>query len=1034
MEISCSLKEIIGGTCGYDRKDRTQSTVVIPLQACNKEIVAHKSTFEFSGIESEVELILSQAGIFISPENIHCWTICPLHRSKLGLGWSRGNNARCRVPAALSSHRQANRKWPKCDRGINKDDSRLILKMTGIFLQVGSGIHSTCRKKLRALVLTSPHKAESVIDQMDALTLNKNIDDELEITFSPDMTTPVCERTTFDVGSTGMSLYKPGETSFTSTISEDISTTLSTPRENLNAFLTSRDVSPIRYTLSAPFEEVSDRTKRFHMRKARQVVTACLEEIVPGQSSTLLKELACDKLGSDKNIDTFLLDALTECYNNTSHWSTRRQILSIMVDKVTFEELQKWIPTLTRYRFNIAKHHLLLHGRGAELPHLKNTRVYIQPEKIDHFVTFITSSHIIQDLPFGEKTLKLSTHREIKIPNVVRNLIPEQCIQQYEGYCKEVSFQPMSRSTLRRVLKVCSASARTSLQGLDYISAMGGQVFDDLENVVDMLGDRYGKGLAWAKQTNQKLKDAKRYLKGDYKIHISSNSEVAHHCRTYALSFPNNENYTTSCDHEHKGKCDRCSIFPETLADICASLEEVNCPLEEKENMEYVTTQAAQHIRSWKAHILRSINQDAARHDILKVLDSHSALIVLDWAMKLIPRKYRESQRDWFAKRGLPWHIAVLTKKNDDGDLQVLTFLHLFKSCSQDSGAVVAIIHDVLSQLSTIAPEVHTVYLRQDNAGCYHSALTLLSLPTIERSTGIQIRRIDFSDPQGGKGACDRKAAHIKNHMNKYLNSGNDIENPEQMKAAIESFEGIPGVKVTVCAPPPGVKGMAGEWDGVSLINNIEYRNESMTVWMAYNNGPGKVLPLTNFCRPPTVPKLIHSEETEDTVSFVAVKARQQPKKSREQNNTDPMEDESNDEKVDTYSKLFLCPEQGCIKSFHRYSSLERHLHCDNHTYVLEHETLYDKAMKLYATKLEEGSGKNPIPTESESVELPEPDIGPELQMGWALRTSTKGKRFSDVQKKYLVDVFDAREQTGRKADPGDVSRAMRSTRNSDGS
>ncbi|CAB4004224.1 Hypothetical predicted protein [Paramuricea clavata] len=326
----------------------------------------------------------------------------------------------------------------------------------------------------------------------------------------------------------------------------------------------------------------------------------------------------------------------------------------------------------------------------------------------------------------------------------------------------------MSRSTLRRVLKVCSASARTSLQGLDYISAMGGQAFDDLENVVDMLGDRYGKDLAWAKQTNQKLKDAKRYLKGDYKIHISSNSEVADHCRTYALSFPNDENYTNSCDHEHKGKCDRCSIFPETLADICASLEEVNCPLEEKENMEYVTTQAGQHIRSWKAHILRSINQDAARHDILKVLDSHSALIVLDWAMKFIPRKYRESQRDWFAKRGLPWHIAVLTKKNDDGDLQVLTYLHLFKSCSQDSGAVVAIIRDVLSQLSTIAPEVHTVYLRQDNAGCYHSALTLLSLPTIERSTGIQIRRIDFSDPQGGKGACDRKAAHIKTHMNKY--------------------------------------------------------------------------------------------------------------------------------------------------------------------------------------------------------------------------------------------------------------------------
>ncbi len=207
------------------------------------------------------------------------------------------------------------------------------------------------------------------------------------------------------------------------------------------------------------------------MRKARQVVTACLEEIVPGQSTAILKELSGDRFARDQNVDTFLLDALSECYNNTCHWSTRRQILSIMIDKVTFEELRNWIPDLTRYRFNIAKHHLL------------------------------------------HKTLKLSTHREIKIPNVVRNLIPELCIRQYEKYCKEVNFQPMSHSTLRRVLNVCSASVRTSLQGLDYISTMGGQAFDDLENLVDMLGDRYGKGLTWAKQTSQKLKDAKRYFK-----------------------------------------------------------------------------------------------------------------------------------------------------------------------------------------------------------------------------------------------------------------------------------------------------------------------------------------------------------------------------------------------------------------------------------------------------------------------------------------------------------------------------------------
>ena len=60
----------------------------------------------------------------------------------------------------------------------------------------------------------------------------------------------------------------------------------------------------------------------------------------------------------------------------------------------------------------------------------------IAPQKLDHFLAFITSTHIIQDLPFGEKTLKLSSNAEVKVPNVVRSLIPEQIVLQYLGYCK----------------------------------------------------------------------------------------------------------------------------------------------------------------------------------------------------------------------------------------------------------------------------------------------------------------------------------------------------------------------------------------------------------------------------------------------------------------------------------------------------------------------------------------------------------------------------------------------------------------------
>ena len=91
---------------------------------------------------------------------------------------------------------------------------------------------------------------------------------------------------------------------------------------------------------------------------------------------------------------------------------------------------------------------------------------------------------------------------------------------QYLGYCRDVGFKPMSRSTLCKVLSVCSASTRRSLLGLDYVSAAGVKTFDELEKVVDKLGDDYGKGFTWAKVQKENLQLAKRYLKGDYKVRV----------------------------------------------------------------------------------------------------------------------------------------------------------------------------------------------------------------------------------------------------------------------------------------------------------------------------------------------------------------------------------------------------------------------------------------------------------------------------------------------------------------------------------
>ena len=171
-------------------------------------------------------------------------------------------------------------------------------------------------------------------------------------------------------------------------------------------------------------------------------------------------------------------------------------MLSIMADRVSLATIQQWIPGLTSYLFKVARQHAAVHGSGKLVPTNAQTKSFIPEAKLAHFLDFITSSHVIQDLPFGAKTITLSTNEVVQVPNVVRNMIPERIVCQYQKYSAEHDFTPMSRSTLLRILHVCSASTRKSLQGLDYVSCSGARAFEDLVKVVHQLGEN-GVGLKW---------------------------------------------------------------------------------------------------------------------------------------------------------------------------------------------------------------------------------------------------------------------------------------------------------------------------------------------------------------------------------------------------------------------------------------------------------------------------------------------------------------------------------------------------------
>ena len=208
--------------------------------------------------------------------------------------------------------------------------------------------------------------------------------------------------------------------------------------------------------------------------------------------------------------------------------------------------------------------------------------------------------------------------------------------------------------------------------------------------------------------------------------------------------------------------------------------------------------------------------------------------------MKFLPQIYRESQADWFAKRGISRHISVIVRKKS-GSIQSQSIIHVVKNTSQNSDAVVWILKQVFTALKKEHPEIKRAFLRKMMRGAIIVSECLL----LSRHTGILIKRVDFNDPKGDKDPCDRKAVTTKGHVRRYVNEGNDVLTPANFKDAILSHGGVSGVRValvdTVIDETVATK---GKWKGISTLNNFSYTNneECVTVWRAYNVGKGKSL------------------------------------------------------------------------------------------------------------------------------------------------------------------------------------------------
>ena len=226
---------------------------------------------------------------------------------------------------------------------------------------------------------------------------------------------------------------------------------------------------------------------------------------------------------------------------------------------------------------------------------------------------------------------------------------------------------------------------------------------------------------------------------------------------------------------------------------------------------------------------------------------------------------------------------------------------------------------------------------------------------------------------------------------------------------------GVPGLWVRLCDRVVSSPVLQIKLDWVSTIANVEYSDTFIRVWKTYGVGPGKKITFSKLKLPPDLQTASLSTRCSAEIisaQFCTVKSRR--------TTSNPSASEGGVQCIPstTGSGLYPCPEEGCTKSYQRFSSLQNHLDFGKHVRSLEKESMLDKAVHGYAARLEGQFAGVPqfgdrARADREAQSTTQKTT---VSMSWAWSSQGGKTRFSDKQRDYLTSKFQLGEETGQKA------------------
>ena len=535
---------------------------------------------------------------------------------------------------------------------------------------------------------------------------------------------------------------------------------------------------------------------------------------------------------------------------------------------------------------------LLSDGR---VPQVIHTRKRCSDESIRKAVQYLFRPENVQLLSWGTKRIRLDG-KWVDFPAIMRKATCAKIFRLYEEKLSTMrndvtqeAGKILGRSSFLLVAATLTRGQQKRKTAVDYV--LGTLVYDNIRCARDLVTGEVD-GPDKRAQLLCQLDAVEEFLKFTYLEHIDIDNDPLHDS-TFALETSQSLGSTGTT---RTSNCKLCMIPFQVICNIEDSLSD------DKQDLHTVLEEVKRKISLYMGHQMRCYNQEQRIAnifmDLRKNTSEQKVVILIDYKMKFEAIRFREKTTEFFGKKGMSWHGAVVFYYNStessthsassaagqEDEIRTLFFDHLLTNdMKQDRVAVLSLLDAILARLKIELPDVKRFHLISDNARCYQNDLLPVMGPFIAKSHSLFMEGFVHSETQRGKSLVDAHFALAMMHISRYCTeTRKDVTTPADVVEALNSFGGVanctaemvhlrrdyPVLRHWLTAESEGRLSKLGRvnefvysnWEG----NEVTMKSYALSGREFFTYSIGKI-----FCRPASVVSMRHQQPATVEVEHV---------------------------------------------------------------------------------------------------------------------------------------------------------------------